>query len=90
VGATTRYVEVYYTFYHNQQWLPEVKNQWKSFRDHPGMFKVLLQRETNDLSTENSPTESLLKEIVHRINVRIGQDKTPAATAMTPDKIAPR
>jgi hypothetical protein len=90
VDATTQYVEVYYTFYHNGQWLPEVANQWKLFRYHPGMFKVLLQRQTTDLSAENSPSESLLKEIVHEVSVRIGQNKAPAAAAMTPVKTGPR
>jgi hypothetical protein len=89
-GPTTRYEEVYYTFYYNQRWLPEVANQWKSFRYHPGMFKVLLQRQTMDLSTENSPTESLLKEIVRAVNVRIDQNQGPDATAMTPSKTATR
>jgi hypothetical protein len=90
VGATTRYEEVYYTFYHNQQWLPEVANQWKLFRYHPGMFKVLLQRQTTDLSVENSPTESLLKEIVQEVNVRMAQAQTSTATALTPGKTAAR
>jgi len=90
VGATTRYEEVYYTFYHNQKWLPEVANQWKLFRYHPGMFKVLLQRQTTDLSVENSPTESLLKKIVREVNVRMAQNQTPAATALTPGKTAAR
>ena len=89
-GATNRYEEVYYTFRHNEQWLPEVANQWKLFRYHPGMFKVLLQRPTTDLSTENSPTESLLREIVREVNVRIAQNKTLTASAMTPGKTAAR
>jgi hypothetical protein len=90
VGATNRYEEVYYTFRHNEQWLPEVANQWKLFRYHPGMFKILLQRPTTDLSTENSPTESLLREIVREVNVRIAQNKTLTASAMTPGKAAAR
>jgi hypothetical protein len=90
VGATTRYEEVYYAFLHNEQWLPEVANQWKLFRYHPGMFKVLLQRPTTDLSTEKSPTESLLREIVREVNLRIAQNKTLAASAMTPGETAAR
>jgi Protein of unknown function (DUF3485) len=90
VGATNRYEEVYYAFLHNEQWLPEVVNQWKLFRYHPGMFKVLLQRPTTDLSTENSPTESLLREIVREVNLRIAQNKTQTAPAMTPGKTAAR
>jgi len=89
-GATSRYEEVYYTFRHNEQWLPEVANQWKLFRYHPGMFKILLQRPTTDLSTESSPTESLLREIVREVDVRIAQNKTLTASAMTPGKTAAR
>ncbi len=90
IGATDRYEEVYYTFHHNEQWLPEVADQWKSFRYHPGMFKILLQRPTTDLSTENSPTESLLRDIVREVNVRIAQSKTLTPSAMTPGKTAAR
>jgi Protein of unknown function (DUF3485) len=84
VGMTNRLEEVYYTFHHNQQWLPEVANQWKSFRNHPGMFKVLLQRPTTNTATENSPTEALLREIVREIDVRIARNKMLAASATTP------
>jgi len=76
-----RYEEVYYTFRHNGQWLPEVASRWKSFRYHPGMFKVQLQHTASGLSeeTRNGPTESLLGEIVQEIERRISRNK--AATA---------
>jgi Protein of unknown function (DUF3485) len=90
VGMTNRYEEVYYTFHHDQQWLPEVANQWKLFRYHPGMFKVLLQRVTTNLSREHSPAESLLREIVQEIDIRIAQNKVPTASAMTPGETAAR
>ncbi len=90
VGATTRYEEVYYTFRHNERWLPEVADQWKLFRYHPGMFKILLQRLTTDLSTQNSPTESLLRAIVREVDVRIAQSKTLTPSAMTRGKTAAR
>jgi Protein of unknown function (DUF3485) len=90
VGATNRYEEVYYTFWHNGQWVPEVTNQWKLFRYHPGMFKVLLTKPATDFSTQNSPIESLLKEIVREIDVRIAQNKPLTASAMTPSKAAVR
>jgi hypothetical protein len=90
VGATNRYEEVYYTFRHNERWLPEVANEWKSFRYHPGMFKILLQRPVTALSTENSPTESLLREIVREVDLRIAQNQTLAESATTPGNIAAR
>jgi hypothetical protein len=90
VGATNRYEEVYYTFRYNEQWLPDFVSQWKSFRYHPGMFKILLQRPTTNLLTENSPTESLLKEIVREIDVRIAQNKAVTRSAMTPGNTTAR
>jgi Protein of unknown function (DUF3485) len=71
VGGRGEYDEVYYTFLHNGQWLPEVESRWK-FRYQPGMFKVQLERLVSGLSkdTENSPTESLLREIVQEIEHR--------------------
>jgi len=90
VGATKQYEEVYYTFRHNEQWLPDVSGRWKLFRYHPGMFKILLQRPATDLSMDNSPTESLLKEIVREVDVRIAQNKTLTISAMTPGKTAAR
>jgi hypothetical protein len=66
------YRDVYYTFLHNGQWLPEVASRWKSFRYHPGMFKLLLQRATSGLSEDvtSSPAGSLLREIVQEIDRR--------------------
>jgi len=90
VGTANRYEEVYYTFRHNEQWVPEVANQWKLFRYHPGMFKILLQRSTTDLSTQNSPTESLLKEIVREVDLQIAQNKTLTASEVTQGKTAAR
>ena len=88
--ATNRYEEVYYTFRYNDRWLPEVADQWKLFRYHPGMFKILLQRPTTDLSTQNSPTESLLREIVREVDARIAQSKMLTPSAMTRGKTAAR
>jgi hypothetical protein len=72
IGGVSRYEEVYYTFLHNGQWLPEVASRWKQFRYHPGMFKVQLEHPVSGLSkqTENSPTEALLREIVQEIQRR--------------------
>jgi hypothetical protein len=75
VGGIRQYQDVCYTFLHNGQWLPEVQSRWKLFRYHPGMFKVQLQHPASAPSkvTENSPNESLLREIVQEIDRRTSQ-----------------
>jgi len=81
VGGIGQTQEVCYMFLHNGQWLPELDSRWRLFRYHPGMFKVQLQRPASALTkvTENSPNESLLREIVQEIDRRITRSK-PATT----------
>jgi Protein of unknown function (DUF3485) len=80
-----QYEEVYYTFLHYGQWSPEVAGRWKLFRYYPSMFKVQLQRTVSELSdeTRNSPTESLLGEIVQEIDRRASQNRVATATVAT-------
>ena len=42
IGGLGTYQEAYHTFYHDGQWMPDTSNRWKSFRYHPGMFKIQL------------------------------------------------
>ena len=70
-------VEVYYTFLHNGEWLPDVSDRWKSFRQHPGIFKIQLERHTSKISSDHSPTESLLKMIVQELASRVSHIKPP-------------
>jgi hypothetical protein len=76
--------EVYYTFLHNGEWLPALASRWKSFRYHPSIFKIQLQRKTSRLSTEDRVADSLLTPIVQEINSRVSQNKTLVATQTTP------
>jgi hypothetical protein len=80
VAGAAQYDEVFCTFLHNGSWLPEVASRWKMFRYHPGMFKIQIQRHTMGITTENSPTESLLKEVVQAIESRLPRDKTQNAS----------
>ena len=75
VAGVSQYEEVYCTFRHNGVWLPEVASRWKMFRYHPGMFKIQVQRHTSGLASEDSPTESLLAEVIREINSRVDQNK---------------
>jgi hypothetical protein len=76
--------EVYYTFRHNGEWLPNVMNRWKSFRHHPAIFKIQLQRRSTRVTIQDSPSETLLKELVQEIDNRVSPNKTRVATVATP------
>lgn len=78
--------QVYYTFLHNGEWLPELGSRWKSFRYHPAMFKIQLQRHTTRLATEDHLPESLLSEIVQEIDKRTSRNKTQVTTVATPGR----
>jgi hypothetical protein len=75
VGGVERYDVVYWTFLHNGLWLPDIANRWKSFRYHPGAFKIQLQRTVSDLAPEDRPSEALLAELVQAITSRISADQ---------------
>jgi hypothetical protein len=77
-------VEVFYTFLHNGEWLPDLASRWKSFRYHPAMFKIQLQRSSSRFSSQDSSTESLLQLLVQEIDSRVSQSKTQVATVTTP------
>jgi hypothetical protein len=79
VAGVPQYVEVFCTFLHNGQWLPDVASRWKMFRSHPGMFKIQIQRQTAGLTTEDSPIESLLRVTVDEIERRLNQKDTLAS-----------
>jgi hypothetical protein len=87
-GGISQYQEVYYTFMHNGQWLPEVESRWKMFRYHPGMFKVQIQCAALGQSkdSENNPIRSLLREIVQEIDCRTSANKIATASLATPSK----
>ncbi len=78
------FVEVYYAFLHNGEWLPDVSDRWKLFRQHPGIFKVQLERRTSKLPSDHSPTESLLTMIVQDLGNRVSQIK-PSSEQSTGD-----
>jgi hypothetical protein len=89
VGSVVRYEEVYWTFFHNKEWLPELKDRWKSFRYHPGAFKIQLQRPVSRLTFEDSPTEALLSEFVQDIGKRTSANpKGGAKNEKTPAQVA--
>jgi hypothetical protein len=76
LGAIPIYEEVYYTFLHNGEWLPDMADRWKMFRYHPGMFKIQLQRQISSPSIQGSPSESLLVELMKVISDRASKPKS--------------
>jgi hypothetical protein len=79
VGATLQYELVYSTFFHNGQWLPDLAGRWKSFRYHPGAFKIQLQHTiSSQLALEDGPSEALLGQLIREVTRRAGQPP-PAA-----------
>jgi Protein of unknown function (DUF3485) len=75
VGGIEQYDVVYCTFLHDGQWLPDLASRWKSFRYHPGAFKIQLQRTVSNLAPEDSSSEALLGELVRAITSRISPDQ---------------
>jgi hypothetical protein len=87
VGATTECTEVYHSFLYDGHWLGNVADRWKSFRYHPGLFKVQLERQLPGIpSEENSDddhvTESLFRAITSEISKMTHEtDRTAPAAA---------
>jgi Protein of unknown function (DUF3485) len=71
-GATMQCTEVLYGFFYEGQWLPSTADRWKTFRYHPGMFKIQLERQLpgipNEENTDNdNAMESLFRAIAGEI-----------------------
>jgi hypothetical protein len=91
VGVAERYEVVYHAFLHNGQWLPEIASRWKSFRYHPGAFKIQLQRtvsSSGELTLEDGASEAFLSELIRQINQRVSAGQPGAAPEVTPARVA--
>jgi len=75
-GPMSQGVEVCYTFLNNKEWLPDTEGRWKTFRSHPAMYRILLQRNADGPSFEKSPSESLLAKLIGEINRRVDNPKS--------------
>ena len=66
------YQQVYYSLRNAGEWGLNLENNWKSFRYHPGMFKVQVQRQVVAVGkAENSSLEEFLGKIVQEIEQRL-------------------
>jgi hypothetical protein len=71
VAGIPDYSAASHMFLHNGEWTPDVASRWKQFRAHPGMFKILIDRKTYELSTKDDPCESLMIAVAEEINRRL-------------------
>jgi Protein of unknown function (DUF3485) len=95
VGGVTQHEEVYHTFYHNGEWIPEAGSRWKEFRYHPGLYKIQVAHPVFGLAEDgNGPGKPLLIEFVKALNERIvaakGSETKPAAGAAAAPTTAAR
>jgi hypothetical protein len=89
VGLSERYEVVYHAFCHDGQWVPEIASRWKSFRYHPGAFRIQLERTiSSGLTLEDGPSESLLRQIIQEINQRTSASRTGVMDQTTPAQAA--
>ena len=63
-AGQTDYRVVYYSFQNAGQWGLDMAKNWKSFRYHPGMFKVQVQCQA---SSSGKIDESSMQELLGRI-----------------------
>lgn len=73
LAGTGIYEESFHSFRNNGNWWSEVGQHWKSFRYHPGMFKVQVQRRISGIQTKDSPLEGLAGKIVEEIERRLAE-----------------
>ena len=70
-AGQTDYREVYYSFQNAGQWGLDVARNWKTFRYHPGMFKVQVQcQASRSGKIDESSVQDLLGRIVQEIEQR--------------------
>jgi hypothetical protein len=66
IGATTECTEVFHGFLYDGQWLASAADRWKSFRYHPGMFRVMLDRQIAGVPNEENTDNDLVMESLFR------------------------
>ncbi len=66
-------LEVYHSFRYIGEWGLDMGRNWKLFRYHPGMFKVMVQQQgsSSGLNEENDAVKQLLGMIVGEIERRV-------------------
>ena len=72
VGSLYRYEEVYHTFLHHKDWVPDASDRWKMFRYYPGLYKIQIARTISSLPEDDKgPCRDLLGEFASQLNQRL-------------------
>jgi hypothetical protein len=84
-GGGSDFREVYYSFLNAGEWRPDMEDRWKRFRHFPGMFKIQIERRVKAAGLEDSPSPSLLANLVKEIETRsrTSEAASPATVATT-------
>jgi len=86
VVGMSQYNEVLCSFRHDGAWLPDVASRWKTFRYHPGMFKVQLHQPCGGIGNKAGPSETLLKQIMQEIERRVAQKEIVETVNSAPEQ----
>jgi hypothetical protein len=72
VGGGDRLEEVYYSFLHHGDWLPDVADRWKTFRYYPGLFKIQIAHPVSGLiEGGGGPCRDLFADLARNISERV-------------------
>jgi hypothetical protein len=92
----SHYEETYHTYRIKNEWVPDAGIFWKSFRYHPGMYRILLSSVASNLSGDWSakneelrPNEQLLAALVGEISDRLSRNGTGGADPAEPVPASP-
>lgn len=88
-GGVVRLEEVYYTFLHKGEWVPDVSDRWKQFRYYPGLFKIQLARPITGVTQPGEePVPSLLAEFARQISERVAAAGSGPGSGGAPAMVA--
>jgi hypothetical protein len=83
-AGASEYSEAIWTFRQNGLWLGDVKDNWKTFRYHPAMFKIQIHRPAMSIVMDNGPSEDLLGYVASAIESQL------AASEAAKGRVAPQ
>ncbi len=88
-GGATEYVEVVCSFRHADLWLADAADRWKTFRYHPGCFKIQIGRVCNEFAIATSPSVELLQDLILEIEKRLPQKTASTEIRAQPGSSGP-
>lgn len=79
-AGAAAYHEVYYSFRNAGEWRPDMGEQWKRFRNNPGMFKIQIERRVNTANLDDGVCRDLMAGLVEAIEARSSGAPIPIAS----------